>query len=86
MARDAAAAALLDFELGEMVQVLAEGPPLALGLLRDLLGVARERGELERAQENRERLERTLEIRHEMAGWKVRDFSAIREFKHTMPV
>lgn len=56
MALDAATTALLDFELGQMVQVLAEGPPLALGLLGHLLAVARERRELERAKENRERL------------------------------
>jgi hypothetical protein len=41
-----------------VVQVAHERPALALGELRDLLGVARDGGELERAQQDQERRQR----------------------------
>ena len=40
---DSAPASLVDLELGEVMEVLPERPTFALGLLRDLAGVARER-------------------------------------------
>jgi hypothetical protein len=54
----APATSLVDLELGEMVKILTEGPPFALGLLRDLFGVARERRQLQRSHQDAERLDR----------------------------
>jgi hypothetical protein len=51
-------ATLVDLELDQVVQIAHEAPALALGDLRDLLCVTRDRGELERAEQDRERGQR----------------------------
>jgi hypothetical protein len=52
----------VDLELDQMVQVALERPALALGELRDLVGMTRYRRQLERAQQHGQR-RRRFEIR-----------------------
>ncbi len=56
IALDAPPAALFDLELGQVVEVAPERPPLRLGAFADLLGVPREGGELQGAHEERQQL------------------------------
>src|SRR5690606_17223142 len=56
-ALDPATTTLVDLELGEVVQVPPEGPAFALGLLRDLLGVAREGRQFQRGHHDPGRLD-----------------------------
>src|SRR6201995_490235 len=58
VALDAAPAALVDLELDQVVEVAHERPALTLGELRGLLGMTRDGGELERAEQDHERRER----------------------------
>src|SRR5215510_6575646 len=58
VALDPAPAALVHLELDEVVEVADECPAVALGELRDLLGMLRDGGQLQRAQQHHERGQR----------------------------
>jgi hypothetical protein len=52
---DSTSTALVHLELDHVVQIARERPALALGELCDFIGVACDRRQLERAQQDRER-------------------------------
>src|SRR5262249_49148108 len=58
VAFDAASTTLVHLEFDEVVEVADERPAFALGALRDLLGMLRDGGQLERAQQDHERGQR----------------------------